>query len=759
MKSLKNILYLLAGATLGFTSCTNELDEVFPSSVSGDELRIETSIVGSRAVIKGSKFSNGDQIGLFIRNLNDGAYTPTQNCSNLQAVYDGYWNLQNRFMLSHEQGKVYAYYPYNSDLDLINDSIAIDATPSETGDQTDFLYGQSLENVSNANPTANIKFDHALARITLSITKAAGDVGDGVISKIVLENDSVIEELSIESTAPGFTPIPVKTYRGRSQALALKGKMDLKTGGVTPELDSLARIELVKNYSLRKNTTTLVDFLVVPTGKELAISGDRGIRATLTIDGLDYSFLIGATNTEAGQQYTYPITVNRLTGPHGEVYDGDYAYVDLGLPSGTLWASTNVGASSPADNGNYFAWGETKTKKMYDWTTYKWCNGTDNTLIKYGTDKTYGVLDNRTQLEAADDVATAHWGSAWCMPTLAQQQELFNAEYTTWTWTTETGSNGAAVNGYRVVSKSNGNSIFLPVTGCYTDGELSSNGNFGNYWTSTLCSDQQDHAYYLNFTSDNVVNNNGSRYQGRSVRPVRSVVVPPVAEEQSKSFTVNGVSFNMIKVASGTFMMGTEDGEDNERPLHQVSLSNYFIGETEVTQELWTAVMGENPSYYVGENLPVEVVNWRNCQSFIEALNALTGEQFSLPTEAQWEFAARGGNASEGYLYSGSNSLNDVAWYESNCEATTHPVASKKANELGLYDMTGNVAEWCLDWYGSYSSSPQIDPVGPETGKNKVCRGASIHSNKLFQMQNTFRDFNAPVSMSDAIGLRLVLNL
>ena len=199
-----------------------------------------------------------------------------------------------------------------------------------------------------------------------------------------------------------------------------------------------------------------------------------------------------------------------------------------------------------------------------------------------------------------------------------------------------------------------------------------------------------------------------------------------VHPEENISITVNGVSFNMIKVESGTFQMGG-NGEYDGKPVHQVTLTNdYYIGETEVTQELWMAVMGSNPSRFTSSNkLPVEMVSWDDCQTFITKLNALTGKTFRLPTEAEWEFAARGGNASQGYTYSGSNTIGNVAWYDSNSSYKTHEVATKARNELGIYDMSGNVWEWCQDWYGSYSSGSQTNPTGPTSGSLRVIRGGS----------------------------------
>ena len=202
---------------------------------------------------------------------------------------------------------------------------------------------------------------------------------------------------------------------------------------------------------------------------------------------------------------------------------------------------------------------------------------------------------------------------------------------------------------------------------------------------------------------------------------------------QNETFTVNGVSFTMVAVEGGTFTMGCTGEQENdcdsdERPAHQVTVSNFYMGETEVTQELWKAVMGSNPSYFKGDNLPVETVSCDDCQEFIKKLNELTGKKFRLPTEAEWEYAARGGSKSKGYKYSGSNTLGDVAWYDGNSGSKTHPVKTKRANELGLYDMSGNVWEWCSDWYGGYSSDAQTNPKGAASGSGRVLRGGSWFS-------------------------------
>jgi formylglycine-generating enzyme required for sulfatase activity len=224
-----------------------------------------------------------------------------------------------------------------------------------------------------------------------------------------------------------------------------------------------------------------------------------------------------------------------------------------------------------------------------------------------------------------------------------------------------------------------------------------------------------------------------------------------------KEYMVGNVSFKMIRVQAGTFRMGSTSGQTGEQPVHSVTLSSdYYIGETEVTQELWTAVMGTNPSRFTSDSrLPVEKVSWTDCQTFITKLNSLTGAKFRLPTEAEWEFAARGGNISKGYTYSGSNTEEDVAWCGSNSGDKTHVVKTKLPNELGIYDMSGNVFEWCNDWYDSYSSAAVTDPQGPSSESNRVVRGGDFCCMVLF-CRCTSRHKLTPSTSFDSVGLRLV---
>ena len=256
-------------------------------------------------------------------------------------------------------------------------------------------------------------------------------------------------------------------------------------------------------------------------------------------------------------------------------------------------------------------------------------------------------------------------------------------------------------------------------------------------------------------------------------------------EPNVEEITVNGVTFKMVFVEGGTFIMGIDQHIGSAYPPHEVTLSSFSIGQTEVTQELWVAVMGINPSYFneygnadlhsnhasydAGVNLqrPVDYVNYGDCLEFCEALNQLTGKNFRLPTEAEWEFAARGGNLSQGYEYAGSDSINDVAWYKGTIPSTelwtegwgSQTVATKAPNELGIYDMCGNVDEWCLDWFGTYSSGAEAltNPTGPETGTRRVMRGGNCLTTNPGIMKVYYRNMQNPDARGNARGLRLVM--
>ena len=245
----------------------------------------------------------------------------------------------------------------------------------------------------------------------------------------------------------------------------------------------------------------------------------------------------------------------------------------------------------------------------------------------------------------------------------------------------------------------------------------------------------------------------------------------PYVAPEPLEITVGTVTFKMIPVQGGTFMMGGRDFDPYvkpwELPVHQVTLSDYYIGETEVTQELWKAVMGSsnNPSWFVSANgytndfkRPVEKVTYSNCLTFINRLNQKTGKHFRLLTEAEWEYAARGGKYDHGYMYAGGDDIDEIAWHSGNSNSITHAVGTKAPNELGIYDMAGNVGEWTSDWYGLYTEEAQTNPTGPATGSARVVRGGSW--DQAWRMNRvTYRYEGFPTSANINIGLRLALDM
>ena len=224
----------------------------------------------------------------------------------------------------------------------------------------------------------------------------------------------------------------------------------------------------------------------------------------------------------------------------------------------------------------------------------------------------------------------------------------------------------------------------------------------------------------------------------------------------------DGISIEMVKVEAGSFDMGAtpemKSPYKDEKPVHRVTMTNdYYIGRYEVTQALWQAVMGSNPSKFKGDDLPVEMVSWKDCQKFIHKLKQLTGRNFRLPTEAEWEYAARGGKKSRGYQFSGSNTLDDVAWCKGNSGSQTHIVGTKLPNELGIYDMSGNVEEWCQDRYVDYNGSSVTNPTGAAHGSYRVIRGG-CWKYVAYGCSSSRRDYSLPDYSLVYRGLRLALS-
>ena len=296
-----------------------------------------------------------------------------------------------------------------------------------------------------------------------------------------------------------------------------------------------------------------------------------------------------------------------------------------------------------------------------------------------------------------------------------------------------------------------------------------------------LCSDTKDSIYYMldtggefSFTCINCKTNEEKEiFKEIQINEERFVNIEwdnkKVAEKTKENtnnsicIDVNGVTFNMIKVRGGTFLMGAgkEQGDDawpEEKPQHEVMLNDFLIGETPVTQELWNAVMPSNPSRFVDDRHPVENVSWNDCQKFIKKINSLTGRNFSLPSEAQWEYAARGGEKSKNHKYCGSDILVDVGWTLASRIRSTQDVKTKEPNELGIYDMSGNVWEWCTDCYYEYTRRKQSNPIGSSANARHIRRGG-CWAISAKHCRITTRDEQPSNHKSPQQGFRLVLNI
>lgn len=555
--------------------------------------------------------------------------------------------------------------------------------------------------------------------------------GDATITLSVKDNASINARTGIVSIVTSFETKNLSfTQPGRTLSLSVSELIFTVDGGSSEAI----------------TVTTDGSFTVTPSASWLSVNQDgNNFTVTATQNSTNVtrsgSVIVALTGLDNGEEMKQSIKIIQgANDPLGLCPDTNHPHqIDMG--TGVIFACCNVGASSPTGYGDYFAWGETTTKSSYYWTTYKLCNGTNSSLTKYCNSSSNGTVDNIFQLENTDDAATVNWNNAWRMPTIDELSDL-NTKCT-WTWTTINDVAGFKVTG------TNGNVLFLPAAGFRIETGVNDVSSIGYYWSSSLYSSNASNAHCLYFNSSSHSTTYYKRNCGLSVRPVYGPSSPPDDSDGAKSFTVTGngkkITFKMIKVESGTFTMGatseqSNEANDTERPAHQVTLTkDYYLGETEVTQALWYAVMGQSPTsngnkwnttYGLGDDYPAYYISYTDCQNFLNKLNEMTGEAFRFPTEAEWEFAARGGNASKGYKYAGSNTIDDVAWYKDNSESATHPVAQgqKKANELGLYDMSGNVWEWCYDWFGIYPSTTQTNPTGISSGYERVYRGGGFSS-------------------------------
>ena len=416
----------------------------------------------------------------------------------------------------------------------------------------------------------------------------------------------------------------------------------------------------------------------------------------LLLGGVGLYFLL---NT--GEQASENDAVQMQTSGNHEGHE----WVDLGLPSGLKWATCNVGAANPEDSGNYYAWGETKTKSEY------WDSIADG--------KNWGDFSGNSTRDAAQ----ADWGGFWRTPTRMEFQELI--DYCDWEWTTEDGNYGYNVTG------PNGMSIFFPAAGYRHMDRLYNNTKRDciSYWTSTPSMSDNSYAYRLDNDNGNIIIDAewNERSNGSSIRPVMNECLPIVEDMSSEEYApveeIAEVECEYFEESDDVYFNdGVLYALGEEYPMSYVEgvwideeteIDSFYIGCYEVTQALWEAVMGTdvyeqrdmtNPSWSlrgVGRDYPMYYVNYHEAKDFCAKLNEYTDMMFYLPSELEWEYAASGGPNNDHYIYSGSDDVNSVAWYKGNSNDLTHEVGSKYPNSLGIYDMSGNVREWCDGWDGS----------------------------------------------------------
>ena len=499
--------------------------------------------------------------------------------------------------------------------------------------------------------------------------------------------------------------------------------------------------------------------------------------------------------------------------------------IDLGLPSGTLWSCCNVGSLSPEGSGNHYAWGETEEKSECVEDNYYYRNYLADLYSDLGDDIAATIYDAAnmqwsslwqmpSQQQAQELIDNCTWEQVVQNDVKGYRVTSSNGASVFFPYAGVKAGNSidseGFYGGYWTSSINNDNltnAWRLMLTSFYAVPMILDDVRYAGWSVRPVCTglpstvlrvDRNDVELNVGDRTSIVITSGSGNYSIHNSNEIAlwasldngtvaleglkggdavvtltdittkqstEITVSVLGDEepvQTETFTVNGVSFTMVAVEGGTFMMGASESDpdvfDGERPQHQVTLSSYSIGQTEVTQELWKAVMGDNPSSFTGSaNLPVEQVSWYDCQEFITKLNKLTGRTFSLPTDAEWEFAARGGNRSKGYKYSGSNNIDNVAWYKDNSGNKTNVVATKSPNELGLYDMSGNVWEWCHDFYSKYSDEAQTNPIGNIPNDQRGMHGGSWNFNSSF-CRVCHRNRDVADHTASHLGFRLALS-
>lgn len=466
--------YILSATilTLGLASCSNEVDE----AVGGEQsvpLQITASIDGTRAAgIEDTEFKNGEMIGLHINN------------TIYKAAYNGSgWDMQSgNILLTDAEKTLYAYYNGGKKEEttravLIKEDIALPGCNISAG--INCLVSDPVT-VSAAKPVADLKFKHVIARVSFVVTRTQSDV----INSMYISGDNIYTTAFRYFDGHLLNPT--------------KGEVTLKEPPMLP----VAPPTIIGSHA-KDEVKETIDALLIP-----APAGEATI--TLDVNNKKYTTNVSLPELKAGGYYRLPIALEEQKQDDGIDTNG-HDYVDLGLPSGVKWATMNVGATTPEGYGDYFAWGEVEPKTKYDWSTYKWCKGSENTITKYCTNSYYGTVDNKTVLDQDDDVAHVKWGGNWRIPTKKELDELYT--YCSKEWTSKNGHNGYTVTG------PNGNSIFLPAAGDSYDSE--NVGSYGYYWSNMLEGVFSYESYYLVLSSSySGVYSTGKRMYGSSVRPV-----------------------------------------------------------------------------------------------------------------------------------------------------------------------------------------------------------------------------------------------
>jgi formylglycine-generating enzyme required for sulfatase activity len=505
----------------------------------------------------------------------------------------------------------------------------------------------------------------------------------------------------------------------------------IKSGGTLVSDSGL----VVTEYGLVWDTAK-----VFSVDKNLGKLVNSGARATYThkianlADGVKYHIKAFAKNT-AGVGYGNTI---------------EFTTVGIIAPTVTTTAATNIATTTAQTGGNVTSDGNSAvTARGVVWNT------TGNPTVESNSGKTGngngpGVYTSQlTNLQEgvtyyvrayATNGKTSGYGNAIEFTTIKRTlAEVTTTAITTFTTTT-------AVLGGNVTNDGNASVTERGVVYATTQNPTTSNskltiGTGTGSFSNTVTGLTANTTYYVRAYA---TNSKGTGY-GNTVEFTTSTILE---------------KYGMVLVQGGTFQMGSTTGHSDEKPVHSVTLSSFYISKYEVTQALWQEVMGSNPSYFKGSNFPVEHVSWNDVQTFITKLNQQTGLNFRLPTEAEWEYAARGGASTSSATYAGSDNIDEVAWYGSNSGNTTHPVGQKKANKLGLYDLSGNVYEWCADWYGAYSSAAQTNPTGSATasGYGRVIRGGGWDEYDS-SCRVAFRRFDSPDNTLFSEGFRLARSL